>query len=309
MKEKTALFVVVRVALTILFVAALLMTLVTFAVSAMFSEKAAKRALQKKDLPTLAVQEIADNVEDLQGIINVETDKILSTVSKETVERELTAYTEALTAKLLCGADKLYAVQFESAALREMVESVITPELYKDNPAQLQKDRDAAYAEIVGVIDGELAFFPQTLLDKVFTLVQDNTGITSERFYGTVRRLSSLRFPLLLLTAALGTALFFTRRRAWLDSLRYIAGVGFITGSAVFLPALFLQRYTLLDRLSLSDGLLRRYILCLLHHMRTSLFTTALCCFLFFLLFLAVILFLCAKKTAKTCKAAENVLP
>lgn len=309
MKEKTVLFVVVRVVLTILFVAALLMTLVTFAVSAMFSEKAAKRALQKEDLPTLAMQEIADNVEDLQGIINVETDKILSTVSRETVERELTAYTDALTARLLCGADKLYAPQFESDMLREIVDSVITPELYKNDPSQMQKDRDAAYAEIVGVIGGELAFFPQTLLDKLSSVVQDNTGISSERFYGTVRRLSSLRFLLLCLTAALGAALFFTRRRAWLDSLRYIAGVGFITGSAVFLPALFLQRYTLLDRLSLSDGLLRRYILCLLHHMRTSLFTTALCCFLLFLLLLAVILFLCAKKTAKTCKDAENVLP
>lgn len=309
MKEKTVLFVVVRVVLTILFVAALLMTLVTFAVSAMFSEKAAKRALQKEDLPTLAMQEIADNVEDLQGIINVETDKILSTVSRETVERELTAYTDALTARLLCGADKLYAAQFESDTLREIVDSVITPELYKNDPSQMQKDRDAAYAEIVGVIGGELAFFPQTLLDKLSSVVQDNTGISSERFYGTVRRLSSLRFLLLCLTAALGAALFFTRRRAWLDSLRYIAGVGFITGSAVFLPALFLQRYTLLDRLSLSDGLLRRYILCLLHHMRTSLFTAALCCFLLFLLFLAVILFLCAKKTAKTCKDAENVLP
>lgn len=309
MKERSVLFVTTRVVLTILFVLGLLVTLCAFAVSAMFSANGTKRALRKQELPALAMQQIADNVEDLQGIINVETEKILETISSETVEKELMAYTDSLTERLLCGADNLYAVQFDSPALREMVESVITPELYVKDPEQLQKDRDAAYAEIVGVIDSRLAFFPQTLFDKVTTAVQDSTGITKERFYALCARFSALRLPALLLTLALGTALFFTRRHACLSSLRYVAGVGFLTGSAVFLPALFLQRYTLFERLSLSDGLLRRYVLCVLHHMRSALFTTALCCFLFFLLFLAVTLFFSAKKIAKTCKAAENVLP
>lgn len=309
MKERSVLFVTARVVLTALFVLGLLVTLCAFAVSAMFSADGTKRALRKQELPALAMQQIADNVEDLQGIINVETAKILETISSETVEKELMAYTDALTERLLCGADNLYAVQFDSPALREMVESVITPELYVKVPEQLQKDRDAAYAEIVGVIDSRLAFFPQTLFDKVSTAVQDSTGIAKERFYALCAQISALRLPALLLTLALGTALFFTRRHACLSSLRYVAGVGFLTGSAVFLPALFLQRYTLFERLSLSDGLLRRYVLCVLHHMRSALFTTALCCFLFFLLFLAVTLFFSAKKIAKTCKAAENVLP
>lgn len=309
MKERSVLFVTARVVLTALFVLGLLVTLCAFAVSAMFSANGTKRALRKQELPALAMQQIADNVEDLQGIINVETEKILETISSETVEKELMAYTDALTERLLCGADNLYAVQFDSPALREMVESVITPELYVKVPEQLQKDRDAAYAEIVGVIDSRLAFFPQTLFDKVSTAVQDSTGIAKERFYALCAQISALRLPALLLTLALGTALFFTRRHACLSSLRYVAGVGFLTGSAVFLPALFLQRYTLFERLSLSDGLLRRYVLCVLHHMRSALFTTALCCFLFFLLFLAVTLFFSAKKIAKTCKAAENVLP
>lgn len=309
MKERSVLFVTARVVLTALFVLGLLVTLCAFAVSAMFSANGTKRALRKQELPALAMQQIADNVEDLQGIINVETEKILETISSETVEKELTAYTDALTERLLCGADNLYAVQFDSPALREMVESVITPELYVKVPEQLQKDRDAAYAEIVGVIDSRLAFFPQTLFDKVSTAVQDSTGIAKERFYALCAQISALRLPALLLTLALGTALFFTRRHACLSSLRYVAGVGFLTGSAVFLPALFLQRYTLFERLSLSDGLLRRYVLCVLHHMRSALFTTALCCFLFFLLFLAVTLFFSTKKIAKTCKAAENVLP
>lgn len=309
MKERSVLFVTARVVLTALFVLGLLVTLCAFAVSAMFSANGTKRALRKQELPALAMRQIADNVEDLQGIINVETEKILETISSETVEKELTAYTDALTERLLCGADNLYAVQFDSPALREMVESVITPELYVKVPEQLQKDRDAAYAEIVGVIDSRLAFFPQTLFDKVSTAMQDSTGITKERFYALCAQISALRLPALLLTLALGTALFFTRRHACLSSLRYVAVVGFLTGSAVFLPALFLQRYTLFERLSLSDGLLRRYVLCVLHHMRSALFTTALCCFLFFLLFLAVTLFFSAKKIAKTCKAAENVLP
>lgn len=309
MKEKSVLFVTTRVVLTILFVLGLLVTLCAFAVSAMFSANGTKRALRGQELPALAMQEIADNVEDLQGIINVETEKILETVSAETVEKELTAYTDALTERLLCGADNLYAVQFDSPALREMVESVITPELYVKDPEQLQKDRDAAYAEIVGVIDSRLTFFPQTLFDKVTTAVQDSTGITKERFYALCARFSALRLPALLFTLVMGGALILTRRREWLPALRYVAGVGFVTGSAVFLPALFLQRYTLFERLSLSDGLLRRYILCVLHHMRSALFTTALCCFLFFLLFLAVTLFFSAKKIAKTCKTAENVLP
>lgn len=309
MKERSVLFVTTRVVLTILFVLGLLVTLCAFAVSAMFSANGTKRALRGQELPALAMQEIADNVEDLQGIINVETEKILETVPAETVEKELTAYTDALTERLLCGADNLYAVQFDSPALREMVESAITPELYVKNPEQLQKDRDAAYAEIVGVIDSRLAFFPQTLFDKVTTAVQDSTGITKERFYALCARFSALRLPALLFTLVMGGALILTRRREWLPALRYVAGVGFVTGSAVFLPALFLQRYTLFERLSLSDGLLRRYILCVLHHMRSALFTTALCCFLFFLLFLAVTLFFSAKKIAKTCKTAENVLP
>ena len=309
MKERSVLFVTARVVLTALFALGLLVTLCAFAVSAMFSVKGTKRALRKQELPALAMQQIADNVEDLQGIINVETERILETISSETVEKELMAYTDTLTERLLCGADNLYAVQFDSSALREMVESVITPELYVKHPEQLQKDRDAAYAEIVGVIDSRLAFFPQTLFDKVTTAVQDSTGITKERFYALCARFSALRLPALLLTLALGTALFFTLRHACLSSLRYVAGVGFLTGSAVFLPALFLQRYTLFERLSLSDGLLRRYVLCVLHHMRSALFTTAMCCFLFFLLFLAVTLFFSAKKIAKTCKAAENVLP
>lgn len=309
MKERSVLFVTTRVVLTILFVLGLLVTLCAFAVSAMFSANGTKRALRGQELPALAMQEIADNVEDLQGIINVETEKILETVSAETVEKELTAYTDALTERLLCGADNLYAVQFDSPALREMVESVITPELYVKDPEQLQKDRDAAYAEIVGVIDSQLAFFPQTLFDKVTTAVQDSTGITKERFYALCARFSALRLPVLLFTLVMGGALILTRRREWLPALRYVAGVGFLTGSAVFLPALFLQRYTLFEGLSLSDGLLRRYILCVLYHMRSALFTTALCCFLFFLLFLAVTLFFSAKKIAKTCKTAENVLP
>lgn len=309
MKERSVLFVTARVVLTALFVLGLLVTLCAFAVSAMFSADGTKRALRKQELPALAMRQIADNVEDLQGIINVETEKILETISSEAVEKELMAYTDALTERLLCDADNLYAVQFDSPALREMVESVITPELYVKVPEQLQKDRDAAYAEIVGVIDSRLAFFPQTLFDKVSTAVQDSTGIAKERFYALCAQISALRLPALLLTLALGTALFFTRRHTCLSSLRYVAGVGFLTGSAVFLPALFLQRYTLFERLSLSDGLLRRYVLCVLHHMRSALFTTALCCFLFFLLFLAVTLFFSAKKIAKTCKAAENVLP
>ena len=223
MKERSVLFVTARVVLTALFVLGLLVTLCAFAVSAMFSANGTKRALRKQELPALAMQQIADNVEDLQGIINVETAKILETISSETVEKELMAYTDTLTERLLCGADNLYAVQFDSPALREMVESVITPELYVKVPEQLQKDRDAAYAEIVGVIDSRLAFFPQTLFDKVTTAVQDSTGIAKERFYALCAQISALRLPALLLTLALGTALFFTRRHTCLSSLRYDA--------------------------------------------------------------------------------------
>ena len=309
MKKQTGLFVAARIALTALFVMGLLFLLFTAAVSLTISEKAVARALEKQDFAALAVQKIAENVEDLQGIINVETDKILSAVAAETVEKELTAYTDSLTAKLLSGADNLYAVQFDSPALRELVDSAIAPEWYADNPEQMQKDRDAAYAEIVGVIDGQLAFFPLTFIDKMTATVQEHVGITPERFYSAVSLFKKLCLPALLVTVALGAALYFTRHGDLTDALRYVAGVGFVTASAVFLPALFLQRYTLFNRLSLSDGLLRRYILCLVHHVRSALLTPTLCCFLIFLLFLAATLFFSAKKLWKTCKTAENVLP
>lgn len=172
----------------------------------------------------------------------------------------------------------------------------------------MEKDRADAYRDIVALVNETLQFFPQSLWDKAVDLVKTNTGLTMASVYRLIAIVRILQYVFLLLTVGSVAALYFLGKDAWTNTLRYIAGIWFISGSVIFLPIVFMRSFTLMNRLSLSDGLLRRYILGLVDYIRNCVFRTSLLIFLIGLAALAVALVFCVKYPQKTCKAEETVL-
>lgn len=296
---------IIRVLLSIVLTLSLLVFSLSVSVSLIFSTGGISSRLHKNGFYDFAGLTVEENIESLQSVIGVDTAAVMDVLAHEGADAMLESYTDALNALFLTGGQAPDRISYDSDALYQLICGVITEDVYDGDIAQMEQDRADAYAELTKIISDTLSFFPQSLLKKL-------TGGTLQarlaRVYSLVRVIRVLWLPALLLFLACAAGLFFLRRHDPLSALRGIAGVWFVTGSLLFLPALFIRTYSLPNRLSLADGLLRRYILTVYTQWTSSLFTVMLLVFAAGAVFLTVTIILTAKSGQTSCTAVQNVL-
>ncbi len=306
--KKKAVLTTLRVVLSILFVLALIGSLLCACVFRMFDANALEKQLQKQEFYNFAMQEIESNITDLQGIIGADTADILAAIPAEQVTPLLKDYTRKISENLLHGTEQTADIAFTSDTLYQLVYEIITPEQYAGNTTAMEEDRNAAYADLTDAVKDTLAFFPQTLYGS-FAEIMEGAGLRLSSVYGTINTVRKLTLPLLLLTLLLAVGSFLCGKENAPRSLRTVAGCTFITGSVFFLLTLFLRSYPLLDRLSLSDGLLRRYILAVMGNIGNSIFLVVTVAFVSgLLLLIGSIVWETCISTKNTCKASESVV-
>lgn len=271
MKKHTALVICKAVA-CVLFVLSLIGSIVCAAISMMFSTKAIEKQLKDQGFYTFAMQEIEKNISDLQGVIGVESAAVLNAIPADTVETLLHDYTHTVTENLFTGKQDVATVSFTSNAVYQLVCAAVTPEQYGDDTAQMEADRQDAYADLTAAVNESLAFFPQTLYDKI-TDALEQSGLRLQTVYTAIHITQKCTIPLILFTVVCSIGIIFCNVKNRSRGLRTAAGCAFITSSVFFLVAVFMRDFSLLNRLSLSDGLLRRYILTIIDNMSSGIFT------------------------------------
>lgn len=306
MKSKTVL-AICKVIVAILFVLSLLCSFVCTSIAAMFSTASVDRRLEKQGFYELSMQEIEGAVSDLQGVIGIDTAAILQTIPSETVHDILQTYTHTLTANLLDGKQETAAVSFESEALYQLVCDTITSEQY-NTTAQMEKDRKEAYDDLKAAINGVLAFFPQSLFDSATEILADG-GISLQTVYSGIATAKTAALPCGIVTVLLGVGLIFLYRKDKVRGVRTVAGCIFIPASVFFLTGLFMGNLNLLNRLSLSDGLLRRYILVIAETIGSGITTVATVLFIIGVcLLVASIAWQVVTNRKNACKMQESVV-
>lgn len=306
MKKKGT--VILRILLSAVFSAALIASVLSITVSLCFSLHTVTRRLEKQGFSDFALSEIAKNMEDFQSVIGVPTETLLAAIPTDDIQKTLYRYTDGVNRLLLAGEKTDLSVSFSTDALKELIESEITPDHYKGNLKQMEKDRAEAISEITAAVQGTLSFFPTTLFDKMTALITKSSGFSTKTVYDAVRYIRYAVFPSLLLLLCSAVLLVFMKWEQKRTALRALAGKWFITASVLFLPTFFLTGNTPLNRLSISDCLLRRYILALGAHMQSCILTVSLVFFLIGLVFLLFTLYLSAKNAQSPCTEPENVI-
>ena len=296
-----------KILLSAVFSVSLIASVFCITVSLCFSPNILKRRLEKQDFSGLAMSIITENMEDFQSVINLPTETLLTAIPAADIQDNLGRYTDGVNRLLLAGEKSDFAVKVPTTALEKLIADAITPAHYNGDLKQMEADRAAAVAEITGSIEQTLAFFPTSLLDKV-TAKAEKGGFSIQTVYRTVRYIRYAIIPCLLLWIGSAVLLLAMNCGRWEASLRLVAGNWFITASVLFLPMLFLHSYAPLNRLSLSEGLLRQYILTLGAHIQGSMFTAPLIFFAVGLVFLLFSLYFSAKNTQSSCTDAENVV-
>ncbi len=308
MKKRRALLTICKVLLCCLFVPALIATIFSISVCRMFDVNAVEKQLQKQGFYAIAPAKVEENISNLQGVIGIETKDILAVIPDEQVRILLKQYTTSVSETLLLGKEDTAEIHFTSDELYNLVCTVITAEQYKNDTVQMQEDRKAIYADLTAEVNNTLSFFPQTLYASV-TEILENAGFDLNTVYAAVNTVRHLTLPLLLGTLVLLVGIFLC---GWYNkprALRTVAGCAFITTSVFFLLSIFVRSYPLLDRLSLSDGLLRRYVLAVFNNMGNSIFLSVTVAFVIAtLLLIAAIAWEVIASKNNTCTQVETVI-
>ena len=292
---------IITVCLAILFTLLLLVTVTFTALSAVCAPRAVERRLERNGFYTLAVDSIQTEIGHLESVIGIPTADILKTVPDETVKNLLKPYVLTTAEQLLRGGDAPVSVDFQSDALYTLVCSVITEEQYDGDTAQMAEDRAAAYADLKAAVDDTLSFFPATLFDTAMNILASKQRVNT--LYATVRLVRKLVLPAILLTLLCGGALLVYRKKDRIPTLKLLGGCWSITGCVLFFASLFtLAGNHLLDKFSLSDGLLRRFVVALFQNAAVGIITVTAVCFALGVAVLAVAI------VKTTCVAKETVI-
>ncbi len=294
-----------RVLFSILLIASILVFSLSMAVSQMFSANRVNARLFENGFYDRATQSLTEQLEDLQSVLGISPESVMEIVTPDQLQGMLAPYTDALTAQFLEGGPAPEETEYFSEELYELICDTITEEHYDGDIEQLTADRVDAYAELTAAVNNTVNFFPQSLMDKLLGDSIQQKLIPLYRAIGVARR---LWLPAVAVLALCVVGLWLLRRRDSLSALRRIAGIGFITGAALFVPAFFIRSYSLPQRLSLSDGLLRRYILTVYSHMTNSLFFITLWVFVVATVLLVLTVILSAKSGGVSCTDRASVL-
>ncbi len=296
---------IITVALCVLFVVSLLVTAAVAALSTVCRPRAVERRLEKQGFYTLAADSIKTEIEELQSVIGIPTEDILATMPEETVKALLKPYVLGISEQILRGGDPPATVNYQSDALYALVCAVITAEQYGTDTAQMEEDRAAAYADLTAAVNDTLSFFPATLFDTAMGILAEDATVNA--VYGAVRVIRRLAVPCALFTLLCAAGILLYGKKTVKKSLKTLAGCWSVTAALLFFSALFaLIGNHLLDRLSLSDGLLRRYILALFDNAAAGVITVTAVTFALGLLLLFTAIVWIAVKTP--CAAKETVV-
>lgn len=296
---------VFRVLLSILLVMAVLTFTVSTALSLIFSVSRVDFRLLETGFYGSAVEEIENEIHALQSVIDIPSEKVFAILSPDEIQEMLAPYTSAITRQFLAGGKSPQKIEYLSDELYQLVCDTITEEHYGGDIEQLTADRLDAYEELVAVVTGTLNFFPQSILNKLFS---QSTSTKLAPVYRAIALVGQLRFPALILFVLCVAGLLWLHRKNMIAGLRKMAGTCFITASVLFVPTVFVYLYSLPERLSLADGLLRQYLLTLYTYMTGSLLNVTLWVFAITLVLLIVTVIFSAKYAPKSCNDRSNVL-
>ncbi len=287
------------------FVLLLVVTVVLSAVAAMCTPRAVERRLARQGFYAFAAENIRDEISHLESVIGIPTADILATVPNETIVTLLKPYVLAVAEQLLQGGEAPAPITFESEQLYALVCATITAEQYNNNATQMEEDRAAAYADLTAAIGETLTFFPSTLLDTAMGILASEQIV--DTLYATIRLLRRLVLPAIVLTLLCGGGLLWYRKNDFGKALQLLAGCWSITGAVLFFAALFtFVGNHLLDKFSLSDGLLRRFVIALFENAATGVVSVSAVCFGVGILLLVSAILYNAVKTP--CTQAETVV-
>lgn len=263
---------VITTILCILFVISFAATVLVTAVTAACAPKAVERRLARSGFYTLAEERIRFEVENLQSVVGIPTQDVLDAIPPATVKELLKPYVIAVSERLLLGGAAPTEIDFQSDALYNLICSVITEQQYNGDTAQMAEDRAAAYADLTAAISDTVSFFPISLFDTAMEILAKNGSL--DTVYATIRLLRKLVAPLIVFTLLLSGGILLYGKKNLQKALKTLAGCWSITASVLFFGSLFaLIGNHLLDKLSLADGLLRRYVLALFNNAVASTIT------------------------------------
>ncbi len=296
---------IITVCLSALFSLLLIVTVAVSALAAVCTPRAVERRLARKGFYALATESITTEIGHLESVIGIPTADIMKTVPDETVKGLLQPYVLATAEQLLRGGEAPAPITFQSDTLYALVCSVITAEQYGNDTAQMEEDRAAAYADLTAAIEETLTFFPATLFDTALGILTSEQQI--DTLYATIHLLCRLVLPAVLLSLLCGGGILWYRKNDALRALKVLGGCWSITGAVLFFCSLFaLAGNHLLDKFSLSDGLLRRFVLALFDNAATSIMVITAVCFGIGIVLLAVAIWQTAVKTP--CTNAQTVV-
>lgn len=306
MKNTNRMHTIYRVLLSGGFVLSLICSILCICVAGTFSPAAVERQLKADGFYAFADDCVAEELSALQGVIGVDSDDLHATVSEQELTPLLRSYTDAVSRHVLYGEQTDETVAFRSEALYALVCDAITEEHYHGNTVQLETDRRDAYNDLVTAVDNTLSFFPTKLYTSATDILAKG-GVRLSTVYAVIRILRIAVWPCLLLTVLTGVGIFLCDRRRTAVNLRTAGGCAFLTGAVFCMLTVFMGRYSLLSRLSLGDGLLRRYILAMFENGETTVFLTTLTvlCIGAVLLVFGILHQVFANST---CKPQENVI-
>ncbi len=295
---------IISVCLAALFTLLLVITVALSALSAVCTPRAVERKLAREGFYTFAAEDLATELSHLESVIGIPTADILKTVPDETLKTLLQPYVLATAEQLLRGGKAPTPITFQSDTLYSLVCSAITAEQYGNNTAQMEEDRTAAYADLTAAVEETLTFFPATLFDTAVDILANDKKI--DAVYAAVHLLCRLALPAALLTLLCGGGILLIRKNDFIRALKLVGGCWSITGAVLFFASLFtLVGNHLLDRFSLSDGLLRRFVIALFENAATGIVVITTVCFFLGIALLVAALLLTAKKP---CTDKENVV-
>ncbi len=269
---------IITVCLAVLFVLLLLVTVAFSALAAVCTPRAVERRLDKNGFYALATESLATEIGHLESVIGIPTAEILKTVPDETVKALLQPYVLATAEQLLRGGKAPAPITFQSDALYNLVCSVITEQQYGNDTAQMAEDRAAAYTDLTVAVEETLTFFPATLFDTAIEILAGGQSI--DTLYAALRLTRRLVLPAMLLTLLCGGGILLIRKKDFPRALKALGGCWSVSGAVLFFSSLFaLAGNHLLDKFSLSDGLLRRFVIALFENAATSIVAVTAVCF------------------------------
>lgn len=288
---------IITVCLAVLFTLLLIVTVALTALTAVCTPRAVERRLERRGFYAYASENIQTEIEYLESVIGIPTADILKTVPDETVKALLEPYVLATAEQLLRGGKAPAAIDFQSDALYNLVCAVITEQQYGGDTAQMAEDRAAAYADLQAAVNDTLTFFPATLFDTAMEILASEQRV--DTLYAAVRLCRTLVLPAVVLTLLCGGGILWVGKKDFTRALKTVGGCWSITGCTLFFALLFtLAGNHLLDKFSLSDGLLRRFVVALFQNAAVSIITVTAVCFCLgvVVLAIAIVKTTCAKK-------------